>query len=182
MVGTRSRAIRRGTSRSSFSGFSHGRSRAYSGYGICSRLWTCHAGSRGSASLPWKSTQPSGPRPVGCFSFRRPRDSLDPYESRYGRFARASKNSQLTCGDIIIICETVHWPANLTPPYADAGVKEFRSCSIGQDRILSSTTYNVVLTCYDNSSISTTWQKQQRHSRTWLYGKRPIVSYWRLIR
>jgi len=36
------------------------------------------------------------------------RCSLDPYEFRYGRFARASKNSQLTCGDITIICETVH--------------------------------------------------------------------------
>jgi hypothetical protein len=33
---------------------------------------------------------------------------IDPYESRYGRFARALKNSQLTCGDINIICETVH--------------------------------------------------------------------------
>jgi hypothetical protein len=37
-----------------------------------------------------------------------PRCSLDPYESRYGRFARALKNSQLTCGDVTIICETVH--------------------------------------------------------------------------
>jgi hypothetical protein len=37
-----------------------------------------------------------------------PRCSLDPYESRYGRFARALKNSQLTGGDITIICETVH--------------------------------------------------------------------------
>jgi hypothetical protein len=37
-----------------------------------------------------------------------PRCSLDPYEFRYGRFARALKNSQLTCGDITIICETVH--------------------------------------------------------------------------
>jgi hypothetical protein len=37
-----------------------------------------------------------------------PRCSLDPYESRYGRFARALKNSQLTCGDLTIICETVH--------------------------------------------------------------------------
>jgi hypothetical protein len=24
--------------------------------------------------------------------------------------ARAVKNNQLTCGDVIIICETVHWP------------------------------------------------------------------------
>jgi hypothetical protein len=37
-----------------------------------------------------------------------PRCSLDPYESRYGRFARALKNSQLTCGDVTAICETVH--------------------------------------------------------------------------
>jgi hypothetical protein len=37
-----------------------------------------------------------------------PRCSLGPYGSRYGRFARALKNSQLTCGDITIICETVH--------------------------------------------------------------------------
>ncbi len=42
-----------------------------------------------------------------------PRCSLDPYESRYGRFTAspartALKNSQLTCGDVIIICETVH--------------------------------------------------------------------------
>jgi hypothetical protein len=28
--------------------------------------------------------------------------------------ARALKNSQLTCGDAIIICETVHSPANMT--------------------------------------------------------------------
>src|SRR5580704_11871100 len=34
-------------------GFSHGRSRVQSGYGVCSRLWTCHAGSCGSASLQW---------------------------------------------------------------------------------------------------------------------------------
>ncbi len=36
------------------------------------------------------------------------RCSLDPYEFRYGRFARALKNSQLTCGDGTLICETVH--------------------------------------------------------------------------
>jgi hypothetical protein len=38
---------------------------------------------------------------------------IDPYESRYGRFTAspartALKNSQLTCGDITIIGETVH--------------------------------------------------------------------------
>jgi len=32
---------------------------------------------------------------------------LRPYESRYGRFARALENSQLTCGEITIIGETV---------------------------------------------------------------------------
>ena len=37
------------------------------------------------------STQPSGPRPVSYFSGC----SLDPCGSRYGRFARALKNSQL---------------------------------------------------------------------------------------
>jgi hypothetical protein len=37
-----------------------------------------------------------------------PRCSLGPYQSRYGRFAHALKNSQLTSGDITIICETVH--------------------------------------------------------------------------
>jgi len=53
-----------------------------------------------------------------------PRCSLDPSRSifradcgmaiqeakmgRDGRFARALKNSQLTCGDVTIICETVH--------------------------------------------------------------------------
>ena len=37
-----------------------------------------------------------------------PRCSLGPYQFRYGRFARALKNSQLTCGDVTTICETVH--------------------------------------------------------------------------
>src|ERR1700756_4705857 len=55
---------------------------------------------------------PPGPRPVGCFSVRRPPDSL-----RYGRFATASpartalKNSQLIRrlpDDVTIIFETVH--------------------------------------------------------------------------
>src|SRR5258708_2564522 len=41
-----------------------------------------------------------------------PRCSLGPYEFRYGRFARALRNSQLTCGDITIICETVHHHLN----------------------------------------------------------------------
>ena len=43
-----------------------------------------------------------------------PRCSLGSYRSRYGRFVTASpaqtalKNSQLTCGDVTIICETAH--------------------------------------------------------------------------
>jgi len=37
-----------------------------------------------------------------------PRCSLGPYQFRYVRFARALKNSQLTYGDVTIICETVH--------------------------------------------------------------------------
>jgi hypothetical protein len=66
-----------------------------------------------SPSRPIFNATRAGPRPVGCLSVRRLPDSLDPYESRYGRFtaspARAAlKNSQLTCGDITIICETVH--------------------------------------------------------------------------
>jgi hypothetical protein len=40
-----------------------------------------------------------------------PRCSLDPYESRSWLFARALKNSQLTCVDNTIICETVHYQA-----------------------------------------------------------------------
>jgi hypothetical protein len=37
-----------------------------------------------------------------------PRCSLGPYQFGYGRFARALKNSQLTCGAVTTICETVH--------------------------------------------------------------------------
>ena len=37
-----------------------------------------------------------------------PRCSLGPYVFRYGRFARALKNSQMTCGAVTTICETVH--------------------------------------------------------------------------
>src|ERR1700741_1912358 len=48
------------------------------------------SGGRRTAAGPF-STQPSGPRPVGCFSVRRPPDSLDPYQFRYGRFAPALK-------------------------------------------------------------------------------------------
>src|SRR5271165_6264223 len=51
MVGTRSRAIRRGMSQSSFSASPMAAHAFYSEYDICSRLWTCHAGSRGSAPL-----------------------------------------------------------------------------------------------------------------------------------
>src|ERR1700751_6169986 len=68
------------------------------------------SGGRRTAAGPF-STQPSGPRPVGYFSVRQPPDSLDPYQFRYGRFARALKNSQLIRrlpDDVTIICETVH--------------------------------------------------------------------------
>src|ERR1700745_3855410 len=73
------------------------------------------SGGRRTAAGPF-STPPSGPRPVGFFSVRRPPDSLDPYQFRDGRFATASpartalKNSQLTRrlpDDLTIICETV---------------------------------------------------------------------------
>jgi hypothetical protein len=37
-----------------------------------------------------------------------PRCSLGPYQFRYGRFARAFKNSQLTYGGAMVICDTVH--------------------------------------------------------------------------
>jgi hypothetical protein len=48
--------------------------------------------------------QPLGRGQLAVF----PRCSLGPYQFRYGRFARALKNSQLTYGDVTIICETVH--------------------------------------------------------------------------
>ena len=56
------------------------------------------------------STQPSGRGRLAVFP---PPRRIDPYGSRYGRFTAspartALKNSQLTCGDITIICETVH--------------------------------------------------------------------------
>jgi hypothetical protein len=47
---------------------------------------------------------PSGRGQLAFF----PRCSLDPYEFRYGRFARALKNRQLTDGGVTIIWETVH--------------------------------------------------------------------------
>jgi hypothetical protein len=50
------------------------------------------------------SMQPFGRRPVGCFSALLAR----PVWISYGHFARALKNSQLTCGEITIICEMVH--------------------------------------------------------------------------
>jgi hypothetical protein len=47
---------------------------------------------------------PSGRGHLAVF----PRCSLDPYESRYGRFARALKNRQLTDGGATIVWEAVH--------------------------------------------------------------------------
>src|ERR1700693_4460779 len=64
-----------------------------------------------------RATQPPAhfqrnPPGRGRLAFPPPR-RIDPYESRYGRFTAspartALKNSQLTCGDVTIICETVH--------------------------------------------------------------------------
>ena len=64
------------------------------------------------------STQPSGPRPVGRFSVRRPPDSLDPYHFRYGRFARALKNSQLTDGETHVSYGPGHLNQSLPDPAA----------------------------------------------------------------
>ena len=63
-----------------------------------------------------------------------PRCSLDPYESRYGRFTASPartvlKNSQLTSGDITIICETVHWRNPMDAP----GRKGFTFAWAGKD-------------------------------------------------
>jgi hypothetical protein len=44
-----------------------------------------------------------------------PRCSLDPYGLRYGRFARALKNSQLTYGKRHVISATGHQPENPYP-------------------------------------------------------------------
>src|SRR5262245_26424734 len=44
-----------------------------------------------------------------------PRCSLDPYQFRYGRFARALNNRQLTCGDVTIICEPAHYTHSINP-------------------------------------------------------------------
>ena len=48
---------------------------------------------------------PLGRGPLAVF----PRCALGPYQFRYGRFARALKNRQLTCGGVSIICEAVHY-------------------------------------------------------------------------
>ena len=48
---------------------------------------------------------------AGWLCFRPATAGLGPYGSRYGRFARALKNSQLTRrppGNVTIICEAVH--------------------------------------------------------------------------
>ena len=66
-------------------------------------IWIDTQPTSNAAAGPF-SSQPSGPRPVGCFSA-----SLAPYVSDLDMLvARALKNSQLTRGDVIIICETVH--------------------------------------------------------------------------
>ena len=48
---------------------------------------------------------PSGRGRLAVFP---PPRRIDPYEFRYGRFARALKNRQLADGGVIIIWETVH--------------------------------------------------------------------------
>jgi hypothetical protein len=66
-------------------------------------IWIDTQPTSNAAAGPF-SSQPSGPRPVGCFSAL-----LTPYVSDLDMLvARALKNSQLTRGDVIIICETVH--------------------------------------------------------------------------
>jgi hypothetical protein len=59
---------------------------------------------RATQSLAHFQLNPPGRGRLAAF----PRCSLGPYEFRYGHFARALKNSQLTCGAVTTICETVH--------------------------------------------------------------------------
>jgi hypothetical protein len=53
---------------------------------------------------------PPGRGPLAVFRRckRQSGSDLGPYEFRYGHFARALKNSQLTCGDMPVIYETMH--------------------------------------------------------------------------
>src|SRR5580704_9218595 len=79
---------------------------------VFSRRYKNGAGRNRRATRPPAHFQRSNPPGRGQLAVF-PRCSLDPYESRYGRFTAspartALKNSQLTCGDITIICETVH--------------------------------------------------------------------------
>ena len=57
---------------------------------------------RGTAAGSF-STQPFGPRPVGCFSVPRPRDSLGPYRSRYGRFFELEVRSEIGEGTTVTV-------------------------------------------------------------------------------
>src|SRR5215470_439635 len=59
--------------------------------------------SRGTAAGPF-STQPSGPRPVGCFSALLAR----PVSIQIWALRSRLEKQPLTCGDVTIICETVH--------------------------------------------------------------------------
>jgi hypothetical protein len=54
---------------------------------------------------------PSGRGQLAVFRrcYRQSGLDLGPYEPKYGHFACALKNSQLTCGDIPVIYETLHW-------------------------------------------------------------------------
>jgi hypothetical protein len=51
---------------------------------------------------------PPGRGGLAVFAVRQLPDSLGPHQFRYGRFARALKNSRLSCGAVATICETVH--------------------------------------------------------------------------
>jgi hypothetical protein len=74
----------------------------------------------------------AGARPVGCFSSC----SLDAYESRYGRFVRALKHSQLTGGDITNTCEryTSHNARKTVQSFANDLRLAFLSCPRAADR------------------------------------------------
>ena len=69
---------------------------------------------------------PSGRGQLAVF----PRCSLDPYEFRYGRFARALKNRQLTDGGVTIIWETVHWGVVRSSAFADARPPSYKKIQV----------------------------------------------------
>ena len=88
----------------------HGES-AFSGRTLGSEL-VCAASRQTGAGRDRRATQPPAHfhrNPLGRGRLAVfPRCSLDPYDSRYGRFARALKNSQLTSGKLPAISGTGH--------------------------------------------------------------------------